>query len=473
PFDGRESNGALTYWMLDTLAQADPKTTWKMVADRVSAKVHGQFEQQTPMLQGEGEYLVFGAEKLAGKYTVPVLKVDAANRRVRLNAGEAHGMTSGTQFAVYPNAAAIDDPTKQIAVVELTEVEAVEAWANVIEPSADFPIEVGMQAVLLNSSTVRVQRQVRVAIRDATLRRNVEAAIAADGRGFIALSSPGSGADFLVDITAETPATFVIQDSGGNTLPYLNPPLAVADDQGLSKLVARLVHLAQFRNVQMLDMPDPKAAAKLQVAVEGKRVNKPGESFRLKITNTQEPNPHDESDPTRVLNVTVLVLSSDWSITQLYPEGGLFQDINPGETIDLDFEAALGEGQTESLDIFKIFATRSSTNFRWLELPSLDQPIQRAGLRSPSADPLEQLLAASTGEKAETRLARLTSSSHQDKGWTVEQVEMLVTVDGKEPQRRPVPTAGSVAERDADRAGATPQTAPTTAQIDPRALGLA
>ena len=47
-----------------------------------------------------------------------------------------------------------------------------------------------------------------------------------------------------------------------------------ADDQGLSKLVARLVHLAQFRNVQMLDMPDPKAAAKLQVAVEGKQILK-------------------------------------------------------------------------------------------------------------------------------------------------------------------------------------------------------
>ena len=54
PFNGRENNGALTYWLLDTLRQAGPTTSYKMVHDRILAKVHGQFEQQTPMLQGEG-----------------------------------------------------------------------------------------------------------------------------------------------------------------------------------------------------------------------------------------------------------------------------------------------------------------------------------------------------------------------------------------------------------------------------------
>jgi hypothetical protein len=171
------------------------------------------------------------------------------------------------------------------------------------------------------------------------------------------------------------------------------------------------------------------------VEVEGQRLNKPDDKFTVKITNTQEPNSNDPNDPARRLNVTVLVLSSDWSVTQVYPQGAAsFEDIGPGETIPLEFEAYLPEGQTESVDIFKVFATRSTTNFRWLELPSLDEPITRSVTRSLSGDPLEALLAAATGEEAQTRAVRLTSSPEPDKGWTVAQVEMVVTEDGKEPK---------------------------------------
>lgn len=473
PFEKGESNGALTYWMLDTLAQANENTTWKMVADRVAAKVHGQFEQQIPSLQGEGDLTVFGAKKLSSKYTVPVLKIDKGSRRAQLNAGEAHGLTVGTQFAIFPSAAEVEDETKQLAVVELTDVDAVNAWAEVVEPEKGFPIEDGMQAVLLTGSTVRVQRTVRVANPDESLQKDIEAEINAHGNGFIAPATPGEGADFLVDVTAESPATFVIQDSGGNTLPYINPPLVVGEEGNLTKLVERLVHLAQFRNVQMLDMPDPDAASKLEVAIDGKRVNKPGDKFRIHITNTQEPNPHNPDDPSRMLNVTVLTLSSDWSISQFYPQGaGWFQEVRPGETIWLDVDPYLPEGQTESLDIFKIFATRSATNFRWLELPTLDESIKRSAARSPSGDPLEQLLAMATGEQTELRAVRLNASSHQEKGWTVSQVEVIVTEDGQEPQLLSTPTAGEIAEREAAATASTSQPTPTKAQVDAAALGL-
>mgnify|MGYP001547264349 FL=1 len=56
PFNGHEKIGVLTYWLLDTLRQAGPNTSYKMVHDRILAKVHGQFEQQTPMLQGAGHH---------------------------------------------------------------------------------------------------------------------------------------------------------------------------------------------------------------------------------------------------------------------------------------------------------------------------------------------------------------------------------------------------------------------------------
>ena len=169
PFDGHESNGALTYWMVDTLSQAGPDTTWQMVADRVAAKVHGQFVEQMPMLQGEGDYRVFGADRLDVRFGVPVLEVKASQRRLRINPGEAHGLASGTRFDVFPTMADADQPEKRQALVELANVRATDAWANIIEPDGAVGVEVGSQAVMLNTTAVRVQKTVHVVITDDDL----------------------------------------------------------------------------------------------------------------------------------------------------------------------------------------------------------------------------------------------------------------------------------------------------------------
>ena len=167
-------------------------------------------------------------------------------------------------------------------------------------------------------------------------------------------------------------------------MPYLRPVLRVNDADVIAKLVKRLVHLAQYRNVQTLDMPDASMAAKLDVTLDAKEISAPGDKIKVEITNTQQPNPNDPDDPERILNITLLALSSDWSIAQIYPSGaGHFEPLDPGKSISLEFEAYLPEGRDDSLDIIKVFATRSPTNFRWLELPSLDQPIQRATTARP------------------------------------------------------------------------------------------
>ena len=70
PFSGTESNGALTYWMLDTLRTAGSNLSYAQLHDRIVAKVHSQFAAQTPMLQGEGDVRVFGVERIPAQYAV-------------------------------------------------------------------------------------------------------------------------------------------------------------------------------------------------------------------------------------------------------------------------------------------------------------------------------------------------------------------------------------------------------------------
>jgi len=424
PFNGRDSNGALTYWLLDTLSNAGPNFTWKMVADRVTAKVHGQFELQTPMVQGETDFRVFGHDRLTNYYAVAVLAVEVAAARVRLAAGAVHGITDGTQFAIYPvGTTDFTDRTLQPALVTVTSVNEVDAWATVTTGRA-ATIEVGAQALMLNATNVKLQRAVSVEIDDAGLRNQVEAAIQQHGRGFVTLAAD-TPEEFVVQVAQ---GEFVIADAAGAPLGNLKPALQIDDPAAPAKLVERLVHLVQYRNVLLLDLPDPAAQAILAVELSapGDPV-RPGEQVTLKITNAQTPNPQNANDPERVLNIAVLVLSSDWSIDQLYPSHAAFEPVDPGKSIELSFEAYLPDGQSESKDVFKIFATRATTDFRWLTLPALDQPpVQRTRTRAGITDPLEQLLASVTAEATQTRAFKLTKAPNASAGWTVQNVTFHV-----------------------------------------------
>lgn len=101
-FDGKERNGALTYWLLNALENAGTGVSHKDLHDRIVGRVHSQFENQTPQLQGEGDRIFLGSERISPYYAAPVLEVDLPGNRLLLGAGQAHGLRADAQFAVYP-----------------------------------------------------------------------------------------------------------------------------------------------------------------------------------------------------------------------------------------------------------------------------------------------------------------------------------------------------------------------------------
>ncbi len=428
-FDGRERNGALTYWLLDSLRQAGPGFSYQMLQNRILAKVHTLFDQQTPQLQGEGNRTIFGSELLTPYYAVTVMNVQGD--QVKLAAGSAHGLQAGAQFAVYAYGATnIGGETGKVAIIEVKQVDTVTSSATLVERIGNQPIEQGAQAVLLNNLNVRLQRNVAVAIQDAALRQKVETAIAANGKGFIKLARPGEQVDFQVAMMQDA---YELWDPAGKVIPNLRPALRVQDANALDRLVGRLVHLAKYRSVQELTVTNPGAQQMLKVELVGAGntdgatpVFRPDQKAKFKVTNLQAPNPANPNDPARVLNICILDLQSDWGITQIYPSGaGAFEIVDPGKSIDLEFEAYLPDGYTESTDVLKVFATQTTTNFRWLELPVLDQPDARsAATRSGITDPLERMLADFTLESP-TRAIRITNAP-QAQSWATAQVELVV-----------------------------------------------
>ena len=272
--------------------------------------------------------------------------------------------------------------------------------------------------------------------------------------GFVWLADQGEPADFQVVVNKQ--GEYEIWDPAGVPLSNLRPPLAIDDVSSPQRIAKRLVHLAKYRNVQELDNRDPISplARRLVVKLSGRQMDfdpadppqpqpfdepgrtptlKEGEWTFLRIQNALTPGV--ENDPSRILNITVLDLQPDWGITQIYPSGaGLFEPLDPKQEIILPLKASLPKGYTEGIDIIKVFATTSTTNFRWLELPPLDKPAKRSldefTTRGP-ADPLEELLASVATLKPETR--NLEIAAYPSRGWITSQVEVRVRREGASP----------------------------------------
>jgi hypothetical protein len=254
-FNGKERNGALTYWLLDSLKNCSPDLTYKVIYDRINAKVHSKFPSQTPMLFGEGNRLVFGSDSASLQYAVTVMQVDAAKNPVvlRLNAGQAQGLSEGAQLAIYPPGTTdFTQEEKQLAIAEITEIGATDAWAEIVKTIRALEIEQAAQAVLL-SAPVEVVRKVRLVYQQASqlppgIEQNaalqaIETAVA--GNGWVKLLSDNEAADFQVAIN--TAGEYEICDPSETPIANLRPPLKVGDRNAAIDVVKRLVHLTKYK----------------------------------------------------------------------------------------------------------------------------------------------------------------------------------------------------------------------------------
>lgn len=441
-FDGAGQSGALTYWLLDSLERLGADVPAKTLYDRVLAKVHSYFRRQTPQLQGATDRTLFGVTRARMPSTVNVLRVAEADDEVELNVGQAQGVSRDARFAIYPRGETdFTRVGRRRALASIKTVGATSSRATIRRLRAEA-VEQGDQAVLLGSGRPSLRRTLRLVAPDedhapaelAAALRDVEHNITRRGGSFLQLAADGQRADFLVAVNER--GEFVIGDAGGTPLPHLRPALNVADVSAPFYLVERLVHLAKYLNVHELDNCDPFSPLRRSLSAELLGVQadyvmgdkpapqplaqgtplKTGEWTFLKISNSSA----------QVLNVTVLDLRPNWSISQLYPAGAAFYEpLDPGRSIELPLRASLPQGYDEGRDVLKVMGTVGPSNFRWLELPALDEPDKgRTGWRGSPASLLDEFLAAFMNDGSGFRdLTVETNASHE---WATVQVEIDV-----------------------------------------------
>ncbi|HSR11066.1 MAG TPA: caspase family protein [Thermodesulfobacteriota bacterium] len=446
PFNGKERNGALTYWLLDTMEEAGAGSSYKDLHDRIVAKVHSQFENQTPQLQGEGDKVFLGNERAQPHYAVNVMQVDQPGKRLLLGAGQAHGLRQGFRFAVYPHGADLSKVESRQALVEISQLGAADSWASITEQFSDKPIPQGAQAVLLGAGSVKLAQKVSlIRQEDAPPGIDQDSALNAvvqvlKDNGWVDVA--GAGDQVTYHLAVNHLGEYEIWDCTGQVIKNLRPAIKAGAANAAADVARRLVHLAKYNAIKQLNNYDLNSPlrSKLEIRLVGKRADfTQGEAFEPEQPLSDPGNTPTlkagewtglwvKNNSSHRLNVTILDIQPDWGVSQTYPsgEGDYFIEFDPGREEVFPLRAALPEGYEKGADVIKVFATISTTNFRWLELPSLDRPQTRSGVlkgKSPT-NPLEALAAAFTAEKPPTR--NLVPAAYPSQGWTTAQLEVYI-----------------------------------------------
>ncbi len=462
PFDGVQSEGALTHWLLDTFQQVGLGLSYKMVQDRITAKIHTQFELQTPLLEGAGDRAVFGRTAVVQQYAPIVTEVDTASvepQWVVVSAGQSAGVRQGAQFAIYPlGTNDFTQTDRRLALAELTELGASSSRAKITQRLRPGTLKQGAPAVLTYPGSVRLVRKVQLFSQDviqdeqgSEIPHPLPEQVQKEALDRVRRSLAGAG--WVVEATGDNElhyqvavdkdGTYEIWDRTGAPIRNLRPALMIDDAGAPAKVVGRLVHLAKYHAIQQLANHDPASPLANQLTVElmGKQADyqpgdpiepepftepgatatvKPGEWFFVRIRNTS-PGP---------LNVAMLDLAPDWSITQIFPAAPApLREIDAGKQEVVRLHASLPDGYREGTDLIKVFATLGPADFRFLELPPLDTPVTtRSATRGAPQSQLDQLLAGFAAEQPRTR--NVDAHAFASEQWTSDELEVYIVQSG-------------------------------------------
>src|SRR5262249_33451791 len=113
-----------------------------------------------------------------------------------------------------------------------------------------------------------------------------------------------------------------------------------------------------------------------------------------------------------------------WGITQLYPQDKKYEILRPDNSFYLPLKFEMPAGCKEGTDTIKVFATIGDTDFRWLELPRLDNPPKpRSVARGRRVDPLEALMMELTEDEPPKDRTRASLAFSVAK-WTAVQLDV-------------------------------------------------
>ena len=349
----QQRHGALTYYLAQALLTAEETTTYQDVMDKVKDQVNRQFPSQTPQLEGPGgDLTVFGVERIG---TEAYFLVTSANAdQVEIDAGQVYGIHKGTTLNVYPPGTH-DFTETATARIEITHAGAFSSKGLILEGG---PVAGQSRAVLDT-----------LALGDAAIPVFIESREpgAAGAEGLAAIRTTLTDSKALRLVNTETDARLIVRVQAGHfsissgDLELISTPVPIDRENTVDTIVQRVEDQAHWLRVVELQNPNAQVAIDFQLRrfdetepTAPLRDIAPGDYIAYTVTNRSD----------KALYITVLDVSSDGSISVLYPPvegeqqalpaGSEFRD---GDDANNKIRITLPDGRLSVIDTFKVIAS--------------------------------------------------------------------------------------------------------------------
>lgn len=373
-FEGRR-HGVLTWYLAAALKAAPQRATYRSVMDQVKSEVSTRFPTQHPQVEGAGQDLVlFGTDKINVK---PYVLVEPTRPgKARVEAGKAFGVGKGSTLKVYDPGTADFDGTKPVATLKITDVSDFEAEAEVL---SDSPLRAQSRAVLDAVSFGDTSIPIFVEAKQSTQLAKVKQALST--MQAISLRQDETGARLIIK---EQDGKLIIQSGD---LELLAPPVPATEPDAVSRIIFQIKDIAHW--MVAIDLRNPNSGIQLGFEI-WRASDSAGTPTPSEVPSGTELSYIVENRHSQPLYIYVLDVSSDGSITLLYPKGE--QQLLPVDgKPERRLKMSVPDGQVAVLDVLKVIATLKPID------PSVfpQGPIRAAPEATSSGpmDPLAQFMA--------------------------------------------------------------------------------
>lgn len=434
---GDELHGALTFFLSRELLKAPAGTSYRQIYQRLAPQITARYPLQHPQLEGARERQLFGVRDLPEPPSIQVLR--RRGDRVVLDAGAAHGLTTGSELEIVAPATDPSRPEKTMGSVRILRPSALSALAEILREHRPEAIAPGCGARITARDYGDLRLPLLLPIQPAgsegildELRRQVEMAPSLvevlPGEGDEGEEVEEIAARARVEIEAgDSPGpAFVVRGVGGGEL---LEPIPLAEPGAVPRLIQGLQLHARFLATLALENPDPRSGLADRVELRLRRQRQDAswapleldggdlylaEGTRLGIEV------HNRSD--QEVYATLLDFGLTGRVSVLHPIPGSQEPVPPGGVLRLGMrpggaalhvrlpdgygsrKAGPGDGGNPrpGTEWIKLFATTQPADFSCLRQP----PWRSAALPAATTTPLQHLLhLAATGHGARTAKA--------------------------------------------------------------------
>jgi hypothetical protein len=428
---GKATYGALTYFLAQELDRAQSGSTYRDIFERASTQLTAAFRRQHPQLEGARDREIFGVRDIVPMRFVPVGRRQSS--QVTLAGGAAHGITIGSDWAIYPpSTRQVTSEISRLGVVKIAKVNAISSRGSLIEEAGLNAVTIGCRAVEQSHApeavtlTVAIQAPetyARTAARFQTAVRNSKLLRLA-GKDELAgvcvhIIPPRDRAEAMDPVpqlgALAQPAWAAVGQDGRLAMPWH----FIDETDAISILMEDLEKLARYRNALALRNLDEDSHLKGKVELILRR-QKPDGAWGLaepELGGAQITFAEGDCVAFEIVNrhtepiyVSVLDFGLTGAVSLLHPPAGSNEPLAPGRTLkvgmrpgELDplfmpdnFPYALEPAEMQpagSLEVFKVFATTYPADFSGL----LQKGMRGAGDKGAGTAAFEQLAIALTG----------------------------------------------------------------------------